>query len=214
MEITLNGPEYRSSKETKSICIFLHGWGSDGQDLITLADQFSIEFPYMSFYSPNAPDVCSMNPYGRQWFEISSGSQKIEDIGDNVSALNKFIDEKIKINNILENRVFLMGFSQGGMMSLHVGLRRENYIGGIISFSGALIFPDHLKEIKNGSPVLMVHGEDDEVVPFKEMNKGCNHLKDHNIEVETLGIPKLGHGINDLGIKQAIKFMKEKLEEK
>ena len=129
----------------------------------------------------------------------------------NIGKEIKKLEKLIKLKD-LENRVFLMGFSQGGMMSLHVGLRRENYIGGIISFSGALIFPDHLKEIKNGSPVLMVHGEDDEVVPFKEMNKGCNHLKDHNIEVETLGIPKLGHGINDLGIKQAIKFMKEKFE--
>ena len=103
MEISLNGPEHSSiKKETNSICIFLHGWGSDGQDLITLADQFSNEFPYMSFYSPHAPEVCSMNPYGRQWFEISNSLQNIKDIGESVSALNKFIDKIIKINNILE----------------------------------------------------------------------------------------------------------------
>ena len=142
MEISLNGPEHSSiKKETNSICIFLHGWGSDGQDLITLAGQFSSEFPYMSFYSPNAPEVCSMNPYGRQWFEISNSLQNIKDIGESVSALNKFIDKIIKINNILVSRIFLFGFSQGAMMSMHVGLRREKSIGGIVAFSGALIFP-------------------------------------------------------------------------
>ena len=214
MEISLNGPEHSSiKKETNSICIFLHGWGSDGQDLITLADQFSNEFPYMSFYSPNAPEVCSMNPYGRQWFEISNSLQNIKDIGESVSALNKFIDKIIKINNILESRVFLFGFSQGAMMSMHVGLRREKSIGGIIAFSGALIFPEDLDKIKNRTPILMIHGEDDDVVPFKEMDKGYNHLKIQNIEVETLGIPNLGHGINELGINAAKKFIKDKLEE-
>ena len=106
----------------------------------------------------------------------------------------------IKINNILESRVFLFGFSQGAMMSMHVGLRREKSIGGISSFSGALIFPEDLDKIKNRTPILMIHGEDDDVVPFKEMDKGYNHLKIQNIEV-VLVFNKIDLYDKDLKIK-------------
>ena len=107
-------------------------------------------------------------------------------------------------------KIFLFGFSQGAMIALHYGLRDEESFGGILAFSGSLISPERLSEIKNRTPVMLVHGEIDEVVPFSEMIKASKALEQNGINIEKYSAPNLGHGIDDYGIKRALEFMKKK----
>ena len=205
----LEGPNYITNKgEISSLCIFLHGWGSDGNDLIQLAPELAKKFDKMLFLSPNAPDVCSANPMGRQWFEINSLPINVDHPSD---LLEKYIDENLLKYNLSSKQLFLFGFSQGAMMALHVGLRYKNELAGIMAYSGMLLFPEQLNEIKNSSPILLVHGKDDEVVPHHHLENSSRKLLDYGINLENLSINNLGHGINLEGINKAKEFISKNL---
>ena len=206
MKKELEGPKYKSTKnKIDSVCIFLHGYGSDGNDLIEMAPYIASNFPSMLFLSPNAPEVCIMNPQGRQWFNIDKKDERVDDPDE---VLKQYIEKQKELYGIKTNKIFLFGFSQGAMVALHIGLRYKETFAGILSFSGAVVAPTRLDQIMNTTPVLMVHGEDDNVVLYSELQKGSENLKKSNIEVSTLSIPNLGHGIDQLGISKAVDFMK------
>ena len=208
MTIELKGPIFKPQNgNIERICVFFHGWGSNGDDLIGLAPFISKYFPEMLFVSPNAPELCDMNPSGRQWFDIADRERGIDKPLINIENYIK----KLKIDHSLTNsEIFLFGFSQGAMVALHYGLRNEESFGGILAYSGSLIAPDRLSEIKNKTPVMLVHGEIDEVVPFAEMVKASKALEQNDIDIEKHSVPNLGHGIDDFGIKKALEFMKIK----
>ena len=208
MTIELKGPIFKPKNDNiERICIFFHGWGSNGDDLIGLAPIISKYFPDMLFVSPNAPELCDMNPSGRQWFDIAD---KEKGIDKPLNSIKNFI-KKLKLDySLTNNKLFLFGFSQGAMIALHYGLRDEESFGGILAYSGSLISPDRLSEIKNKTPIMLVHGEIDEVVPFSEMIKASKALQQNDIFIEKFSVPNLGHGINDFGIKKALEFMKNK----
>ena len=207
MNIELNGPKYKPQSDIiENICIFFHGWGSNGDDLIELSPILSKYFPRMLFLAPNAPEACEMNPVGRQWFNIMDREAGID---GPIGSIEDYI-KKIKIAyNIKNEKIFLFGFSQGAMMALHYGLREVEKYAGILAFSGSLVSPSRLGEIKNKTPILLVHGKMDEVVPFDEMQKASEKLKEFDLNVETFTIQTLGHGIDNSGIEMAIKFMKK-----
>ena len=208
MTIELKGPIFKPENgNIEKICIFFHGWGSNGDDLIGLAPIISKHFPEMLFVSPNAPELCDLNPLGRQWFDIVDREKGID---APFISIKNYIN-KLKIDYSLTNtKIFLFGFSQGAMIALHYGLRDEESFGGILAFSGSLISPDRLSEIKNKTPVMLVHGEIDEVVPFSEMIKASKALEQNGINIEKYSVPNLGHGIDDFGINRALEFMKKK----
>ena len=213
MNKELLGPKYKPKNgKTETICIFLHGWGSDGNDLIGLADVLANSFENMLFLSPHAPDICDMNPSGRQWFDIYNREQNDDEIDKPNVFVEKYIEKNSLENNVPKNKIFLFGFSQGAMVALHVGLRLKVSLGGILSFSGSLLVPERIKEIKNKTPVLMVHGKKDDVVPYSELDKGEEHLKNEGIKVDKLSVPELGHGIDQTGISKAIEFMNYNLK--
>ena len=194
-----------------SLIMLLHGWGADGNDLANLAHPISIRFPGAAFFVPNGPAPCKMNPAGREWFDI-------DDRVDGPIMAAPFIDnalaDALDVLNLSASALALAGFSQGGMMSLHCGLRQTPAPAAIISFSGTLLLHEDL--VENGasarySPVLLVHGTEDEVVPFQLQAASCDLLQARSIEVETVECEGLGHGIDPDGLSAAIEFLAKHL---
>lgn len=203
--------EYGNKENPSKIFIFLHGYGADKNDLIGLAPEFAAHFPDAYFVSPNAPFRCDMSPFGYQWFglnnfteeEISNGVRKAAPI------LNSFIDEQLEKFSLEEKDLVLVGFSQGTMMSLYTGLRREKEVAGIIGFSGLLVNGENLrKEIASRPPVCLVHGTLDPVVPFFHLETAKATLEELGVPVEAHSISGLMHGIDGDGINAAIEFLK------
>ena len=204
--------------EPSAMIFILHGWGADGADLADLSYPISLRFPGAAFFVPNAPEPCSVNPAGRQWFDIEDrvyGPAKAAPIIE--SALGNAASEF----NLPPNAMALTGFSQGGMMSLHCGLHMQGKPGAIVSFSGALLvhktLPKTTGSTTSGSPsnssdiayppVQLVHGTEDPVVPFVLMQEAQTILDEKGIEVETVARPGLAHGIDPDGLTAAIDFL-------
>lgn len=214
----LDGPRVAAKSGTaKSLVILLHGYGADGNDLIGLAGPMSGALADTEFVSPHAPEPCRLSPMGRQWFPISyiDGSSEEEmraGAARAVVALDAFIDAEIERSGLPADKVALMGFSQGTMMSLHVGLRRAEALAGIVGFSGRLIEPEKLEtEIRSKPPVLLIHGTADEVVTFDSLAHAEEGMSAAGVPVETLARPGLGHGIDERGIVSAAQFLIQRL---
>lgn len=212
---SLSGPirKPRSGGPAKQLVIVLHGWGADGPNLIDLADMFAEFLPDAYFVAPNAPFVCEVNPYGYQWFSLQDrhpahmldGTRKAAEI------LNAFIDEQLKALGLDNSKLALVGFSQGTMTGLHVAARRTPAMAAFVGFSGAMIGADTLsKEIGSRPPVCLIHGQEDDVVPFASMAHATGALKDHGVDVISHPRPFLGHSIDLEGIRIAGEFLKEK----
>ncbi|MDC3234900.1 phospholipase [Candidatus Puniceispirillum sp.] len=205
----LSGPFIKPARggNASSLIILLHGWGADGGDLADLADPISLRFPGAAFFVPNGPAICKMNPEGREWFDIDDRVN-----GPIIAApfIDNALAEALDILNLSASALALAGFSQGGMMSLHCGLRQTQAPAAIISFSGTLLLYEDLVENSTSaqySPVLLVHGTKDEVVPFEFQAASRDILQARSIEVETVDCIGLGHGIDPDGLSAAIEFL-------
>lgn len=215
----LEGPAVpAASGNADSLVILLHGYGADGNDLIGLSQPLAGVLPNTAFVSPNAPEPSAAAPMGRQWFPIpyidgSSETAMLEGLGRAKAALDAFIDTQIAETGLSANRVALVGFSQGTMMSLEVGLRREEQLAGIVGFSGRLLRAEALtSEIKSKPPVLLVHGDADEVVPPQSLDDAKTVLTTHGVSVEAHSRPGLGHGIDNKGLGLAAEFLLKALK--
>ena len=162
---SLDGPEVPAAAGApKSLVVLLHGYGSNGEDLIGLAPYWQSALPDTHFISPNAPEPCPGAPGGYQWWALTSLSPQAREAGvrQAAPALNAFIDAQLARFDLAEDRLALVGFSQGTMMALHVGPRRERPLAGIVGFSGMLADPEALaSEMATKPPVLLVHGDAD-----------------------------------------------------
>lgn len=191
-----------------SLIIMLHGWGADGNDLADLAYPFALRFPGAAFFVPNAPDLCNMNPAGRQWFDIED---RINGPFTAAPVIERAITMALDELGLDSNAFALTGFSQGGMMCLHCGLRMQNKPAAIISFSGALLAHDDLKAADGGSgafpPVQLIHGTEDMAVPFEMMNVSGDLL--HRLGADVTKVPRdgLGHSIDSDALSVAIEFL-------
>ena len=148
--------------KVKSLVVFLHGYGANGQDLIGIGNQWKAFLPNTAFISPDAPEPCAMNPFGGfQWFDLTMRDpteywRGVEKTGPGLQA---FLDQELKHYGLADSQLVLVGFSQGTMMALHVGLRRSKPLAGIIGYAGKLAGPEHLKgQLSHKAPVLLVHG--------------------------------------------------------
>ena len=190
--------------------MLLHGVGSDGHDLIGLAPRFRTALPDALFLSPHAPFPFDMAPFGRQWFSLQDQSETARLAGARAAApiLDAYIDDQLARHRLTEDRLVLIGFSQGTMMSLHVGPRRERPLAGIIGYSGMLAGADVLaRDVRSRPPAMLVHGDADEIVPFTALEASRRALLAVGVEVEAHARPGLGHGIDETGIALGIRFL-------
>lgn len=205
------------SGQAKSLVVFVHGYGADGADLLGLADPLADHLPDTVFVSPDAPSPCAGNPFGRQWFPIPrfDGSSEVDAAAEMNRAaddLNAFLDQRLAEEGLTPAALGLVGFSQGAMMSLHISPRRGQAIAGVVAISGKLMRPQVLaQELKVKPPVLLIHGDRDDVVPFQEMQAAGNALVAAGFETFGHVMQGSGHGIAPDGLGVAMQFLKERL---
>jgi phospholipase/carboxylesterase len=211
----LYGPaQDAASGQTKKLVILLHGLGSNGYDLFGLVPELAPALPDVAFASPHAPFPCDMAPVGHQWFSLRSREETALRMGAEQAEpiLNSYIDAQIEQHKLQPKDVALLGFSQGTMTSLFVALRRAEPLAGIVGFSGAMISAAKLpKEIKAKPPICLIHGEQDDVVPFTAMEIAERSLQAAGVSVETHPRPQLAHSIDREGLDAAIDFLKRVL---
>lgn len=213
----ISGPiiEPSSGNSPKQMIIFVHGYGADGNDLIGLANYFQSTLPEVIFLSPHAPEACSMNPSGYQWFDLTSTDPAVLWSKILVAAdhLNEFIDSKLLEYNIAEENLALIGFSQGTMMSLHVSLRRKNTMAAVLGYSGRLIGADLLKDDLISKPsIYLIHGDQDPMVPYQESLTAEKVLKEYSIDIKTHISEHTQHSIAEDGLRIGVDFLASKLK--
>ena len=213
----LDGPSFgpHAGGAPGHLVILLHGYGADGNDLIGLAPVLAPLMPDVVFHAPNAPYPCEGNPMGFQWFGISRLDPQVAAAGARAAApfVDTFLDDTMAKYGLDESRTALVGFSQGTMMALQVGLRRDKQIAGIVGFSGMLAGPEALKgEIRSRPPVLLVHGDSDEMLPAVLTQRAAQVLQDNEVKVAVHIAEGIGHGIDQTGLSHAARFLLEVLK--
>lgn len=226
MSTPLDGPRHPQTRgdRPRQLIVLLHGYGADGQDLIGLAPYLARTLPDAAFVAPNAPEACEMSPTGRQWFGINlddparaSGDpeqmvQRYGAMGSRADAvapqLHAFLDAERDRHGVHDSDIALVGFSQGTMLSLHVGLRRVRPLAGIVGFSGALLGGETLAaEVTSPTPVQLIHGDRDEMVPALAMFHAAGALGRAGLPVGFHVSNGTGHGIAQDGIEVAADFL-------
>jgi phospholipase/carboxylesterase len=214
--VSLDGPRLKplSNSKPSSLVILLHGYGSNGDDLISLASMIQPALPDTAFVAPNAPSRIPRMAAAHQWWPIETFSMAERAAGAAAAApgLDAFITEELDRASLTGDRLLLVGFSQGTMMALHVGLRRPEPVAGIVGISGMLVAPERLSEqIRSRPPVLLIHGTNDDVVPFRSMDLASKALETIGVPVETHVSPGVAHSVGQDGLAAATAFARRVL---
>jgi phospholipase/carboxylesterase len=207
----LDGPRLApASGRAEQLIVFLHGYGADGNDLIGLGRQWQGLLPNARFVAPNAPERCAMAPMGYQWFPLAmrDPAERWEGVRKAAPALNGFLDSELKRTGLTDADLALVGFSQGTMMALHVGLRRAKPPAAIVGYSGALAGAEHLaEEIAAKPPILLVHGDQDPVIPVEALHHAREYLAATGLAVEWHVAQGVPHGIDPMGLTLGGQFL-------
>ena len=215
---SLTGPRAapRSGNAT-SLVILLHGYGADGNDLFGLAGPLSEHMPHTAFRSPNAPERSRVNPMGYQWFPIpwldgSSEAERDSSIRRSAELLDQYLAEAMEEEGVEPAQTALLGFSQGTMMSLHVAPRRPDALACIVGFSGRILDGEaFVREARSKPPVLLVHGDQDEMIPVAALGEARGVLAEAGFTVRWHISRGVGHGIAPDGLGLALSFLREHL---
>lgn len=202
------------SGTTTSLVVFLHGYGADGADLLGLADALAPHLPDTAFAAPDAPDPCR-GSYGRQWFPIpwldgSSDAAAASGLASATDDLNAYLDQQLASYALPASRLCLLGFSQGAMMAMHVAPRRPQAMAGVVAISGRLLVAERMAEAVCKPPILLIHGDQDPVVPFADMASAGRVLGAAGFDVYGHIMQGTGHGIAPDGLQAALSFIAER----
>lgn len=213
-----DGRRAAASGQAKSVVVFLHGYGADGRDLLGLADPLAEHLPDTVFVAPNAPERCVNNPIGFQWFPIpwldgSSQEAAETSMQSAVADLNAYLDGVLADEGLTAAQMVLFGFSQGTMMALHVAPRRADPVAAVVGFSGRLLQPEALAdEAVSRMPILLLHGDQDDMVPPASLPEAGNALTAAGFQVYAHVMKGTGHGIAPDGLSVALAFIRDQLE--
>lgn len=212
----LSGPELSpaSGNAPENLVVLLHGYGANGKDLMALAEHFAKDMPGTQFLLPDAPHDCEANPGGKQWFSLAKPDPELMIAGakDVANTLNDYLNECLQTYGLSDDKMALVGFSQGTMLAIHVGLRREKPCAGIVGYSGMLLGDEKLpSEITSRPPISLIHGEDDEVISPAAMPLAIKILEECGLEIAGHLRPGLAHGVDEEGVTLGMAFLKEKM---
>jgi len=199
MATRLDGPRIAPSRgRASALVVLLHGYGANGDDLIALGEAWRQQLPDAAFVAPNAPEPIPGMYGGLQWFDLTlrDPSEYWRGVTAARPLLDGFLDTELARYRLAADRLVLVGFSQGSMLALHVGLRRSAAPAGIVAYSGLLAGPEHLAEVTSRPPVLLIHGEIDELIPVQALHLARQALVGRGMRVEWHVRPGLGHGID------------------
>ncbi len=204
-----------SGGKPKQAVIFLHGVGDSGSGgLLTIGQMWQSALPECEFLCPDAPFPYDMAPAdfgGRQWFSLQSFAPDaiLKGVKDAAPILNNYIDNVLATRGLTADKLALVGFSQGTIMSLYTAPRRSRSLACVVGYAGLLAGAESLAaEKKSEPPVLLVHGMADEVVPYDALAIADRSLRAANIPVNTISCPDVGHSIDDRGLAEGLKFLK------
>ena len=216
MAAELNGPRLEPRTKARQLVVFLHGYGADGNDLIDIGRAWQQFLPDAAFVSPHAPRPCGQNPTGREWFPLTFRDPDERWNGVNAAApgLVQFLDAELARRGLPPSALALVGFSQGTMMALHVGLRRAAAPAAIVGYSGLLALPAGAAaetvagEIRSRPPVLLVHGDRDDLIPAQALFQASSGLASLGVAAEWHLSEGVGHGIDQEGLRHGGEFLK------
>jgi phospholipase/carboxylesterase len=223
MAAEIDGPRLAPrSGSARHLVVFLHGYGADGNDLIELGRAWQQILPQTAFVSPHAPEPCGQAPVGRQWFPLTFRDPNERWVGVNKAAptLERFIDAELNRHSLPPSALALVGFSQGTMMALHVGLRRAAPPAAIVGYSGLLVLPPDgnpeavAADIRSRPPVLLVHGDRDDLIPPQALFQATQGLAAFGVPVEWHLSTGVGHGIDAEGLRHGGEFLARNLAAK
>lgn len=213
MSAKLEGPRHGpvEGKKAEQLVVLLHGYGSDGADLISLAPYFATALPHALFQAPDAPMRCIDNALGFQWFAIdwnARAESRALGLPAARAALVHHLHTLWEETGLGPASTMLVGFSQGAMMALHVGLSLDEPLMGIAAFSGAFVAPEGFGLAPVTTPVCLVHGDLDDVVDPEDSHQAETELARAGVPVRRLVDTGVGHSISPRGLEFALNFMK------
>lgn len=211
----LDGPRLAAaSGPARQLVVFLHGYGANGDDLIDIGRYWNSVLPHAAFASPHAPELCQ-GTMGRQWFELTfrDPGERWRGVNNAYPLLNAFLDEELARHHLPAYKLALVGFSQGTMMALHAGLRRPTAPAALVGYSGLLVAPPGQEpvamkhEITCRPPVLLVHGDQDPVIPVDALEFSASGLAELEVPVQFHKRFGVAHSIDEVGLRLGAEFL-------
>jgi phospholipase/carboxylesterase len=206
MAAQLDGPRLEPrGGAARRLVVFLHGYGADGNDLIEIGRAWQPLLPDTAFVSPHAPEPCGLT--------FRDPDERWRGVNAAAPILNQFLDAELERRKLPPSALALVGFSQGTMMALHVGLRRPTPPAAIVGYSGLFVLPNNAEpkvvagEIKSRPPVLLIHGDQDELIPVQALFHATQALAELEVPTEWHISPGIGHGIDQEGLRHGGEFL-------
>jgi phospholipase/carboxylesterase len=212
----LDGPRLAPKQgPARQLVVFVHGYGADGNDLIEIGRAWQAFLPHAAFVSPHAPRPCAQAPMGREWFPLTFRNPDERWDGVNMAAggLDQFLDSELARHQLPASALALVGFSQGTMMSLHVGLRRAVPPAAIVGYSGMLILKGdsdlegYAPQVRGRPPVWLCHGDRDDLIPIQALMHSTQTLAALEVPVEWHIAAGFSHEIDPEGLRQGGDFL-------
>ena len=203
-----------SKNKPKQVVVLCHGYGGDGKDISTLAINWQRFLPEAIFLCPNAPEICTVNPQGYLWFDLSSDKEEVilEKSLVAEAKLNIFLDQILDNFQLEPNNLALVGFSQGCMMNIQIALKKKKQISCLIGYSGKIINQRHLSDnIKSKPKIFLMHGANDTIVSPAHLLEAKEYLVNHGFKIKIKLFKNCEHRIPVEGSSLGLEFLRKNL---